>query len=265
MNKPFFIAGPCVIESEKIVFETAEKLKEISEDLKIELYFKSSYDKANRTSISGFRGPGLERGLEILAKVKEKFKLGILTDVHDLHDIPKVAEVVDIIQIPAFLSRQTDMLIEAAKTGKIVNVKKGQFMSPNEAIRAVEKVIKVGGKAWITERGTTFGYNDLVVDFRNAVWLRDSGARLVYDATHSLQRPGISESSGGYRRLITHLARGAIAVGFDGIFSEVHPNPENALSDANTQIPLKFYKNFVEMILEIWETAKNWYNFEFSD
>jgi len=144
MNKPFFIAGPCVIESEKIVFETAEKLKEISEDLKIELYFKSSYDKANRTSISGFRGPGLERGLEILAKVKEKFKLGILTDVHDLHDIPKVAEVVDIIQIPAFLSRQTDMLIEAAKTGKIVNVKKGQFMSPNEAIRAVEKVIKSG-------------------------------------------------------------------------------------------------------------------------
>ncbi len=265
MNKPFFIAGPCVIESEKMVMESAEKLKEISEELKIDLFFKSSYDKANRTSISGFRGPGLEKGLEILAKVKESFNLKILTDVHDLHDIARVASVVDVIQIPAFLSRQTDMLVEAGKTGKIVNIKKGQFMSPNEAIKAVEKVLKVGGEVWITERGTIFGYNDLVVDFRNAVWLRGSGAKLVYDATHSLQRPGISERSGGYRKLISHLARGAIAVGFDGIFSEVHPDPKNALSDSSTQLPLNLFRSFVEMILEIWEVAKNWYEFEFPD
>jgi 2-dehydro-3-deoxyphosphooctonate aldolase (KDO 8-P synthase) len=265
MDKPFFIAGPCVIESEALVMETAEKLKEISEDLRIELFFKSSYDKANRTSIGGFRGPGLEKGLEILAKVKERFNLKILTDVHDMHDIPKVAEVVDVIQIPAFLSRQTDMLVLAGRTGKIVNIKKGQFMSPNEALKAIEKVKSVGGEVWITERGTTFGYNDLVVDFRNAVWLRGYGAKVVYDSTHSLQRPGISEGSGGYRKLITHLARGAIAVGFDGIFSEVHPDPVKALSDASTQIPLKFYKNFVEMILEIWEASKKWYDFEFPD
>lgn len=264
MRKPIFIAGPCVIENENLVLKTAEKLKEIAESLEIDLIFKSSYDKANRTSIKGFRGPGIDRGLEILNKIKEETGLRVLTDVHDMHDIRKVAEVVDVIQIPAFLSRQTDILVEAGKTGRVVNIKKGQFMSPNEAIKAAEKVFSVGNQnVWITERGTFFGYNDLVVDFRNLVWIKKAGINIIYDATHSLQRPGLSENSGGYRELISHLARGAVAVGVDGIFAEVHPNPKEALSDSSTQIPLSMFGDFVKMLLDIWNTSKNWYYFEF--
>ncbi|MEO0195828.1 MAG: 3-deoxy-8-phosphooctulonate synthase [candidate division WOR-3 bacterium] len=264
MKTPIFIAGPCVIESEGMVLKTAERLKEISERLEIDIVFKSSYDKANKTSVKGFRGPGIERGLEILRKVKDETGLRVLTDVHDLHDIKRVAEVVDVIQIPAFLSRQTDMLIEAGKTGKVVNIKKGQFMSPNEIIKAAEKVFSTGNQnVWITERGTFFGYNDLVVDFRNLVWIKKAGIMVIYDATHSLQRPGLSENSGGYRELISHLARGAVAVGVDGIFAEVHPNPREALSDASTQIPLNMFEDFVKMLLDIWNTSKNWYHFEF--
>ncbi len=247
-----FIAGPCVIESEDMIINTAKALKKISERYSVELIFKSSYDKANRTSIESFRGPGIDEGLRILSRVKREIGLRVLTDVHDVHDIPKVAEIVDVIQIPAFLSRQTDMLVEAGRTGKTVNIKKGQFMSFNEALRAVEKVLSTGNEnVWITERGTMFGYNDLVVDFRNIVRLRKEGIKVIYDASHSLQIPGISKTSSGYRELIPHLARAAVAVGVDGIFSEVHPNPNDALSDKDTQIPLDSYEDFLKMILEL--------------
>ncbi len=175
-----------------------------------------------------------------------------------------MAEAVDVIQIPAFLSRQTDMLVEAGKTGKVVNIKKGQFMSRNEIVKAAEKVASTGNeKVWITERGTFFGYNDLVVDFRNLVWLKKEGFKVIYDATHSVQKPGISSHSGGCREMITHLTRGAVAVGVDGIFAEVHPNPPEALSDSETQIPLNMFETFVGMILDVHRTCEKWLNFEF--
>ncbi len=261
MNKAgfFLIAGPCVIESEEIVFQTARKLKEISEKLNIEIIFKSSYDKANRTSIRGYRGPGLKKGLEILSYVKKTFNLKVLTDVHDVHDVHDVAEVVDVIQIPAFLSRQTDLVVECARTGKIVNVKKAQFMAPWDVKFVIEKIESVGNRnIWLTERGYVFGYNNLVVDFRSIVIMRNFGYPVIYDATHSLQRPSADDGvSGGEREFIPYLARAAVAIGIDGIFMEVHPNPDNALSDAKTQYPLSELENLISQLIEIDRLIKN--------
>ena len=236
----FLIAGPCAIENRDIVFTTAETLKRTCEDLAIKLYFKSSYDKANRTSNS-LRGVGMEEGLRILQEVKEQFELPILTDVHESWQCAPVAEVADVLQIPAFLSRQTDLLQAAAKTGKIVNVKKGQFMAPWDMKGAIDKIQSVGGQqVWLTERGSSFGYGRLVVDMTSLVEMRRFGCPIVFDATHSVQQPsGQSGVTGGNREMVPHLLRAAVAVGVDGVFLEVHPNPDEAISDAANQVRLK--------------------------
>jgi len=250
-NRFFLIAGPCVIESEELVFETAKKLKEITDKLNLDFVFKTSYDKANRTSIKSFRGPGLEKGLAIIKNLKKELNIKVLTDVHDVHDVEKVAKVVDVIQIPAFLSRQTDLILEVARTGKIVNVKKAQFMAPWDIKFVIEKIESTGNKKiWITERGYIFGYNNLVVDFRSIVIMKKFGYPIIYDATHSLQKPSAGNGfSGGEREFIPYLARAAVAVGIDGLFMEVHPNPEKALSDAQTQYPLSQLENLSQQIL----------------
>jgi 2-dehydro-3-deoxyphosphooctonate aldolase (KDO 8-P synthase) len=252
-NRFFLIAGPCVIESEDLVFETAKKLKEITDKLNLDFVFKTSYDKANRTSIKSFRGPGLEKGLAIIKEIKKALNIKVLTDVHDVHDVEKVAEVVDVIQIPAFLSRQTDLILEVSRTGKIVNVKKAQFMAPWDIKFVIEKIESVGNRnIWITERGYIFGYNNLVVDFRSIVIMKKFGYPVIYDATHSLQKPSAGNGfSGGEREFIPYLARAAVAVGIDGLFMEVHPNPENALSDAQTQYPLSQLENLLKQLIEI--------------
>jgi len=252
-NRFFLIAGPCVIESEELVFETAKKLKEITDKLNLDFVFKTSYDKANRTSIKSFRGPGLEKGLAILKNLKKELNIKVLTDVHDVHDVEKVAKVVDVIQIPAFLSRQTDLILEVARTGKIVNVKKAQFMAPWDIKFVIEKIESTGNKKiWITERGYIFGYNNLVVDFRSIVIMKKFGYPIIYDATHSLQKPSAGNGfSGGEREFIPYLARAAVAVGIDGLFMEVHPNPEKALSDAQTQYPLSQLENLLKQLIEI--------------
>jgi len=252
-NRFFLIAGPCVIESEELVFETAKKLKEITDKLNLDFVFKTSYDKANRTSIKSFRGPGLEKGLAIIKDLKKELNIKVLTDVHDVHDVEKVAKVVDVIQIPAFLSRQTDLILEVARTGKIVNVKKAQFMAPWDIKFVIEKIESTGNKKiWITERGYIFGYNNLVVDFRSIVIMKKFGYPIIYDATHSLQKPSAGNGfSGGEREFIPYLARAAVAVGIDGLFMEVHPNPEEALSDAQTQYPLSQLENLLKQLIEI--------------
>jgi len=252
-NRFFLIAGPCVIESEELVFETAKKLKEITDKLNLDFVFKTSYDKANRTSIRSFRGPGLEKGLAIIKELKKELNIKVLTDVHDVHDVEKVAEVVDVIQIPAFLSRQTDLILEASRTGRIVNVKKAQFMAPWDIKFVIEKIESTGNKKiWITERGYIFGYNNLVVDFRSIVIMKNFGYPVIYDATHSLQKPSAGSGfSGGEREFIPYLARAAVAVGIDGLFMEVHPNPEKALSDAQTQYPLSQLENLLKQLIEI--------------
>ena len=250
----FLIAGPCAIESRDIVMQTAETLKQICERLGITLYFKSSYDKANRTSLSE-RGVGMEKGLEILQEVKSTFGLPILTDVHESWQCAPVAEVADVLQIPAFLSRQTDLLVAAAKTGKIVNVKKGQFMAPWDMRGAIAKIEanqairQEGDKAgiWLTERGSSFGYGNLIVDMTSLVKMREYGYPVVFDATHSVQQPSSQAGvTGGNREMVPHLIRAAAAVGIDGLFLEVHPQPEKAISDAANQVRL----NDVETILK---------------
>ncbi len=234
------IAGPCVIEDEDTVFRTLDGLVEVTEALGIPFVFKASYDKANRTSIDSFRGPGLERGLEILDKAKKRGGVPVLTDVHCRKDVAAVAGVADIIQIPAMLSRQTDLIVEAARTGKPVNIKKGQFSAPHDMRHAVQKVLSTGNdRVILTERGTSFGYNNLVVDFRSLPILRGLGHPVIFDATHSVQRPaGLGDSSGGDRAMIRFLARAAVAVGVDGIFMEVHPDPERAKSDGPNSVAL---------------------------
>lgn len=250
----FLIAGPCAIESRDIVMQTAETLQQICERLGITLYFKSSYDKANRTSLSE-RGVGMEKGLEILQEVKSTFSLPILTDVHESWQCAPVAEVADVLQIPAFLSRQTDLLVAAAKTGKIVNVKKGQFMAPWDMRGAIAKIEanqairQEGDKAgiWLTERGSSFGYGNLIVDMTSLVKMREYGYPVVFDATHSVQQPSSQAGvTGGNREMVPHLIRAAAAVGIDGLFLEVHPQPEKAISDAANQVRL----NDVETILK---------------
>lgn len=250
---PFIIAGPCVIENFKTLTEIASKLKEYSEELKFNLIFKASYDKANRTSVRSFRGPGIDKGLEMLFEIKEKYDIPILSDVHTAGDIEKAKDVLDIIQIPAFLSRQTDILLEAAKTGKIINVKKGQFLAPRDTKHVVEKIRSEGNnKIMLTERGVSFGYNNLVVDFRALPIMKEFGALVVFDATHSVQFPGGSgSSSSGERRHVMMLARAASAVGVDGIFFEVHPDPPHALSDSANSVYLSSFKDGLKNILEI--------------
>jgi 2-dehydro-3-deoxyphosphooctonate aldolase (KDO 8-P synthase) len=261
MTNFIIIAGPCVIENEEVVFQVAEKLDELRKIYpNFEFVFKSSFDKANRTSLRSYRGVGLERGLEILKKVKEKYGFKLTTDVHETWQVEPVAKVVDIIQIPAFLCRQTDLLLKSAETGKEVNVKKGQFISPWDTKYIVEK-LKSGKpkEIYLTERGTCFGYNNLVVDFRSLVVMKNY-AKVLYDATHSVQLPSAGGGkSGGQREFIFPLLRGAIAVGVDGIFMEVHPNPSQAKSDASTQLPLKDLPLILEFISEVLPVVRKYF------
>ena len=258
----FLIAGPCAIESRDIVMQTAETLQQICERLGITLYFKSSYDKANRTSLSE-RGVGMEKGLEILQEVKSAFGLPILTDVHESWQCAPVAEVADVLQIPAFLSRQTDLLVAAAKTGKIVNVKKGQFMAPWDMRGAIAKIEEAKGERsnagiWLTERGSSFGYGNLIVDMTSLVKMREYGYPVVFDATHSVQQPSSQAGvTGGNREMVPHLIRAAAAVGIDGLFLEVHPQPEKAISDAANQVRLSEVEQILKQALAIEEALNS--------
>jgi 2-dehydro-3-deoxyphosphooctonate aldolase (KDO 8-P synthase) len=258
-NMFVFIGGPCVIETEELTFYICEELKKICEELKIPFIFKASYDKANRTSIKSYRGPGLKKGIEILKKIKVKYQVPITTDVHCTTQVKEVSEVVDIIQIPAFLSRQTDLLIEAGKTNKVVNVKKGQFLSPYEVKNIIEKIESTGNeKIIITERGTFFGYNNLVVDFKSLPIMRSFGYPVIFDATHSVQNPGgLGNASGGNSEFVPYLAKSAIACGCDGIFMEVHTEPDKALSDGKNMIPLSNVKSLLETLKKIYFALKN--------
>ncbi|MCX7759575.1 MAG: 3-deoxy-8-phosphooctulonate synthase [Hydrogenothermaceae bacterium] len=249
------IAGPCVIESREVCFEVAEVLRKLQDEFSdIRFVFKSSFDKANRSSINSFRGHGLEFGLKVLKEVKDKFNLPVLTDIHESYQAKEVAEVVDIIQIPAFLCRQTDLIIAAGQTGREVNVKKGQFLAPWDTKNIVDKLKAVGcDKVYLTERGTTFGYNNLVVDFRGLPIMRQY-APVIYDATHSIQIPGgLGTASSGQREFAYPLSKAAISVGVDGLFFETHPDPSKALSDGPNQIPLKEFPDIIRKLLKLRE------------
>lgn len=249
--KTTFIAGPCVIESQELLYTVAEKLVEINQKLKVDIIFKASFDKANRTSISSFRGPGLERGLEMLANVKSKYGLKLLTDIHESHQAEAVGQVVDVLQIPAFLCRQTDLLVAAAKTGKIVNIKKAQFLSGPDMKYPVEKAKEAGAtEVWLTERGNTFGYNNLVVDFRNIPDMKEIVPKVIMDCTHSVQRPGaMGGKTGGDRRFVPAMALAAKAFGATGYFFEVHPNPDKGLSDGPNMLELDKLEGLIAKLL----------------
>lgn len=255
----FLIAGPCAIESRECVLETAETLNRLCYDLGITLYFKSSFDKANRTSASA-RGVGMDEGLKILEEVKRSFDLPIVTDVHESWQCAPVAEVADVLQIPAFLSRQTDLLQAAAKTGRIINVKKGQFMAPWDMKGAIEKIEQVApgasreGHLWLTERGSSFGYGRLIVDMTSLVEMRRFGCPVIFDATHSVQQPSSQAGiTGGNRTMVPYLMRAALAVGIDGLFIETHPDPDKAISDAANQVKLSDMRALLEQALRIDE------------
>ncbi len=251
---PFFIiAGPCVIENEDITLRVAAYLKEISDLMDIPIIFKTSYDKANRTSLKSFRGPGIDKGLKIIQKVKNSTGLPVISDVHNTGEIGKAAKILDIIQIPAFLCRQTDLLLAAARTNLPVNIKKGQFLSPAEMGQAVEKITSTGNRnVLLTERGTFFGYNNLVVDFRSIPLMKAFGFPVVFDATHSVQLPGASgTSSGANREFVPNLAKAAVAAGADGIFMEVHPDPDSALCDGPNALPLHEIKPLFSILKDI--------------
>jgi 2-dehydro-3-deoxyphosphooctonate aldolase (KDO 8-P synthase) len=254
----FLMAGPCVIESEAHALKMAEAIAAVCKDLKVPYIFKASYDKANRTSISSFRGPGLEEGCRILKKVRDTVGVPVLTDVHDAHDCARVGEAVDVLQIPAFLCRQTDLLVAAAKTGRVVNVKKGQFVAPADMRHAVNKVREAGNdKVVLTERGSSFGYNNLVVDMRGLAIMREF-APVVFDATHSVQLPSASNgTSGGQPEFIPLLSRAAVAAGVDGIFMEVHDNPKEAKSDGANALDLKNLRSTLEQLLAVREAVKS--------
>lgn len=247
---PFFIAGPCVMENETLLHTVAARLKELEQRMGITLIFKASFDKANRTSVNSFRGPGLERGMAMLADIKKQYDLPVTTDVHESHQVEKVAAVADIIQIPAFLCRQTDLLVEASGSGRIVNVKKAQFLSGMDMRYPVDKVLSTGNaQLLLTERGTMFGYNNLVVDFRNIADMKRFGFPVVMDCTHSVQRPGgLDGKTGGNREFIPHMALAAKAFGADGYFFETHPDPDAALSDGPNMLPLEEAQKFIEKL-----------------
>ncbi|HXW18291.1 MAG TPA: 3-deoxy-8-phosphooctulonate synthase [Candidatus Acidoferrales bacterium] len=256
----FVIAGSCVIESEAHAMSIAERLAEICGDLKLPLIFKASYDKANRTSVASARGPGLQEGLRILSAIRKRTELPILTDVHDVSQVAPVAEVCDVLQIPAFLCRQTDLLVAAGKSGRAVNVKKGQFLSPWEMRNAAEKVAGTGNtKIILTERGASFGYQNLVVDMRSIPILRNFGYPVVFDATHSVQLPGgDGKSSGGQPEFIEPLARASVAAGADGIFVEVHDDPSKALSDGSNALRLDLFRPLMKRLLQISALVHEW-------
>lgn len=254
----FLIAGPCVIESESHALKMAAAIAAITTKLNLPYIFKASYDKANRSSISSFRGLGMEEGLRVLAKIKAEIGVPVLTDIHESSQVAAVAEVVDVLQIPAFLCRQTDLLVAAAASGRIVNVKKGQFLAPWEMRNVVNKLEGAGGRELLlTERGSSFGYNNLVVDMRSLPIMRSFGYPVVYDATHSLQLPGgLGEATAGMAEYIPHLARAAVACGVDGLFMEVHDNPAQALSDATTQFPLAQLEGLLTKLVKLHAVAK---------
>jgi 2-dehydro-3-deoxyphosphooctonate aldolase (KDO 8-P synthase) len=256
----FLIAGPCVIESEAHAMGIAERLAAIASDLGVPFIFKASYDKANRSSVASYRGPGLQEGLRILGNIKRCTGLSILTDVHDVSQVEPVAEVCDVLQIPAFLSRQTDLLVAAGRSGRVVNIKKGQFLSPQEIGNAAEKVAGTGNtKIILTERGASFGYQNLVVDMRSFPIMRKFGYPVVFDVTHSVQLPGgEGKSSGGQPEFIEPLARAGTAVGVDGIFLEVHDNPAKALSDGTNALPLNQFRPLLEKLLRLSALVREW-------
>lgn len=249
----FLIAGPCVIESEDLVLEVASTMKSITDDLGIDYIFKASFDKANRSSAGSYRGPGIEKGLEILSNVKRDLGLQVLTDVHEDTPIDEVASVVDVMQTPAFLVRQTNFIQKVAAAGKPVNIKKGQFQAPWDMEQVVKKCHEVGNRdIWLCDRGTSFGYNTLVSDMRGLSVMRQTGCKVVFDATHSVQQPGgQGATSGGQREMVPVLARAAVAAGIDGLFMETHPNPSVALSDGPNMLPLKHMKELLQTLLEI--------------
>jgi len=253
-GKPLFlIAGPCVIESERHAFKMAERLAAAARKLGVPFIFKASYDKANRTSLESYRGPGLKRGLQILAGIKRKFRVPVLTDVHEVSQVGPAAEVCDIIQIPAFLSRQTDLLVEAGRSGAVVNIKKGQFLSPWDIRQAIKKVASTGNhRILVTERGSSFGYNNLVVDLRGLAVMREFGYPVVLDVTHALQLPGGEGTrSGGQPQFIETLARAGVAAGVDGIFMEVHDRPARALSDGSNAQDLSRFRPLLSRLIKL--------------
>jgi len=258
-NSPLvLIAGPCVIESEDLVRRTVEGLEKITSEMNIPFIFKSSYDKANRTSIKSYRGPGLEKGLQILERVKAEFDIPLLVDVHRIEEVESVSKVADILQVPAFLCRQTDLIVSIARTGKPVNVKKGQFLAPWDMRNVIKKIESTGNKnILVTERGTCFGYNNLVVDMKSLPIMRSFGYPVIFDATHSVQKPGgRGTATGGEREYVPFLAQAAVATGIDGLFLEVHPNPDEALSDGPNMIRLNRVKELLGKLTKIDRIVK---------
>lgn len=265
LDKPFFLmAGPCVIESEEMVMEIAREMKAICDDLGIPYIFKASYDKANRTSVSSFRGPGIEKGLEILARVRETVGVPVVTDVHTEAEVPLVAQYVDVLQTPAFLCRQTDFICACARTGKPVNIKKGQFLAPHDMINVIEKARAAAREAGVNEdnfmcceRGASFGYGNLVSDMRSLAIMRETGAPVVFDVTHSVQLPGGNgKSSGGNRTFVPVLSRAAVAVGVSGLFMETHPDPQCAKSDGPNMVPLSRMRELLTSLVAIDRVVK---------
>jgi 2-dehydro-3-deoxyphosphooctonate aldolase (KDO 8-P synthase) len=258
-GKPLvLIAGPCVIESSESAYEHAERIKDVADKLAVPFIFKSSYDKANRSSIDSFRGPGIEKGLKILRDIREKLQVPVLSDVHCVEEVDRAAEVLDCLQIPAYLCRQTDIILKAASTGKPINVKKGQFMSPQEMGNVITKIESTGNRnILLTERGTCFGYNTLVNDFRAIVIMGQTGYPVVYDATHSVQAPGGKvSSSGGESQYVLPLSKAAVACGSDALFVEVHQNPDKALSDGPNMLKLSELGSFIEQVKKIEKTVR---------
>lgn len=253
------IAGPCQLENERHAINVAEKLKEITEEHKIGLIYKTSFDKANRTSIKGKRGVGLENSLPVFDKIRKNLNIPVLTDIHTIDQCQVVSKHVDILQIPAFLCRQTDLLVAAAKTGKIINVKKGQFLAPWDMVNVTKKIEESGNNnILVTERGVSFGYNTLVSDMRSIPIMAKNGYPVVFDATHSVQQPGgMGDKSGGQREFVEHLARAAVAVGVAAVFMETHPDPDNAPSDGPNMVPLSKMSNLLKQLVEIDKLVKN--------
>ena len=250
------IAGPCVIESKENAMMIAEHLKEVTDKLGIPFTFKASFDKANRTSIKSYRGPGLEKGLQILSDIKEEVGVKIATDVHEPWQAGTVGEVADIIQIPAFLCRQTDLLIAAAKTGKAINIKKAQFLAPWDMVNCIDKIKDINSNLMLCERGTAFGYNNLVVDMTGLVEMKSFGFPVIFDATHSVQKPGGNgTSTGGNRQYVEYLAKAAVSVGVDGLFMETHPDPDNAKSDGPNMVPLGEMEELLKKLQRVYEAV----------